>query len=185
MSSDIFSCKRDYTKFDMFYAVTQKNLGIAGTALVVISKQMLQKQVRNLPPMWDYNAHVKEKSVLNTANVFGIFVCLLMLRWIKAKGIENIEKENKLKAKLLYEAIDDSRQFVPYIQIKEHRSQMNVCFNAKKQETEKVFLALCEENNITGIAGHRSIGGFRVSLYNAITLESVQKLVNIIKIVDL
>ena len=177
MSSDIFSREHDYTKYTMFYAAVQKNLGTPGTALTVIRKDMLERIVRSLPPMLNYSAQVKEDSILNTANVFGIYVSLLMLRWIKAKGIKAIEKENKQKAKILYDAIDKSAVFTAHVKEKAHRSMMNVCFTANSAKTEKAFLELCDKNDITGIKGHRSVGGFRASLYNAVPLEAVEQLV--------
>jgi len=184
MSSDIFSRKHDYSKYSMFYAAAQKNLGIAGVALAVIRKDLLKRTVRELPPMLSYIAQVKEGSILNTANVYGIYVSLLMLRWIDSRGIADLEKENKQKAKLLYDTLDHSSVFTPYITEKAHRSIMNVCFTAKTPETEKNFLALCEENDITGIAGHRLVGGFRASIYNAVPLDWVERLVEIMKSVS-
>jgi phosphoserine aminotransferase len=181
MSSDIFSMARDYTKYAMFYAAAQKNLGIAGVALAVIRKDMLRTITREIPPMLDYRAQVKENSVLNTANVFGVYTSLLMLRWIKNKGIENIEKENRKKAALLYDALDASKVFTPHVKEQSHRSLMNVCFTTNTPETEKSFLALCEQNNITGIKGHRFVGGFRASLYNAVSYGDVERLVELIK----
>ena len=180
MSSDIFSGKHDFTKYAMFYAAAQKNLGIAGVALAVIRKDMLENIARPLPPMLDYTQQVKDNSLLNTANVFGVYVSLLMLRWIKARGIDAIAKENKQKADLLYHALDNSVIFKPHVTEKAHRSLMNVCFSANTEEDEKTFLALCEKNNITGIEGHRSVGGFRASLYNAVRLEDVMRLAQLI-----
>ncbi len=179
MSSDIFSAKRNYKNYAMFYAAAQKNLGAAGTTLVVIRKDLLERTTRDLPPMLSYKAHVKEHSILNTANVFGIYVSLLMLRWTADKGIGAIEKENRQKAKLLYDALDKSEVFTPHVKVKADRSLMNVCFTAKTPKQEKDFLELCNENNITGVKGHRSVGGFRVSLYNAVPLGSVQRLVEL------
>ena len=124
---------------------------------------MLESVAATLPPMLSYKAHAKENSVLNTANVFGIYVSLLTLRWIKEKGIGAIEKENREKARLLYEAIDNSALFTAHVKEKEHRSIMNVCFTANTAAHEKAFLALCDKHNITGIKGHRSVGGFRAS----------------------
>ncbi len=184
MSSDIFSGKRDYTQFDMFYAVAQKNLGIAGNTLVVIKKELLQHQARKLAPIFCYNNHVLENSILNTANVFGIYVSLLMLRWITKKTLVQIENENNQKAQLLYDTIDNNPHFNAYIQDKSDRSFMNVCFTANDALIEEKLLDSCAENNITGIKGHRSIGGFRVSLYNAITSNDVKKLVAIINSIN-
>jgi len=179
MSSDIFSRKQDYKQYAMFYAAAQKNLGAAGVALAVIHKDLLGRTARELPPMLSYKAQAKENSIVNTANVFGIYVSLLMLRWIKAKGIDAIERENNQKAKLLYDTLDNSKAFTPSVKEKSQRSLMNVCFTANSPEKEKAFLALCEENNITGIKGHRSVGGFRASIYNAVPLESVELLVKL------
>jgi phosphoserine aminotransferase len=179
MSSDIFSGKRNYTDYSMFYAAVQKNLGTPGVALCVIRKDLLEKMNDTLPPMLSYKAHVKANSVLNTPNVFGIYVSLLMLRWIKQQGIDTIEKENKRKAKLLYDTLDAGKLFRPYVKEKADRSLMNVCFTAATPDIEKKFLSLCEDNDITGIKGHRSTGGFRVSLYNAIPYSSVERLVEL------
>jgi len=181
MSSDIFSAKTDYSRFSVFYAAVQKNLGAAGLALVVIRKDMLPKTKVVLPPMMSYARHAQENSVLNTANVFGVYVSLLMLRWIDARGIDAIEKENKRKAALLYDAIDSNSNFSANIKEKAYRSLMNVCFSANTPEVEQAFLALCEKNNITGVKGHRSVGGFRASLYNAVTYEQVEELVGVMK----
>jgi phosphoserine aminotransferase len=180
MSSDIFSYRQDYSKYAMFYAAAQKNLGTPGVALVVVRKDMLQKTRRTLPPMFDYRALVKERSVLNTANVSGVYLSLLMLRWTKARGIDNMERDNRKKAQLLYDVIDSSKIFTAHVSEKSHRSLMNVCFTAINAETEKAFLDACESNNIIGIKGHRSVGGFRISLYNPITVEEVKKLTTVI-----
>ena len=181
MSSDIYSRAHDYSRYGLFYAAVQKNLGTPGTALTVIRKDMLARIVRKLPPMLSYSAQVQEDSILNTANVFGIYLSLLMLRDVKARGINAIEKENKQKAKLLYDAIDSSDVFTAHVKEKTHRSMMNVCFTAKTEQIEKDFLRLCDENDIVGIKGHRSVGGFRASLYNAVPLTAVQRLVEIMK----
>jgi len=177
MSSDIFCRKHNYNNYAMFYAAVQKNLGTPGVALAVIRKDMMGRIIRSLPPMLDYKAQAKENSILNTANVVGVYISLLMLRWIKAKGIDNIERENRHKAEMLYNAIDNSKMFKPHVTEKAHRSLMNVCFTANTPAIEKDFLELCKSHNITGIKGHRMIGGFRVSLYNAITVASVGQFV--------
>ncbi len=181
MSSDIFSQMRDYSKYSLFYAAAQKNLGVAGTALAVVRKDMIGRIPDSIPPMLSYKEQVKKRSILNTSNVFGVYISLLMLRWIKQKGIVNIEADNKAKASLLYSALDSSALFRPQVTVKEHRSYMNVCFSASSAEVEHTFLALCDENNITGIKGHRSVGGFRVSLYNCITVDEVKVLVDLMK----
>jgi len=176
MSSDIFSKKINYTNCSVFYAVAQKNIGPAGTTLVVLRKDMLQRAKRSLPPMMSYAEHVAKNSVLNTPPVFAIYVSMLMLRWIKAKGIAAIEEENKIKAGLLYDEVARNSLFSSTVK-KEHRSLMNVCFNAVDDKTEKLFLDFCEECGIVNIKGHRSTGGFRASIYNAVTVEDVKYVV--------
>ena len=179
MSSDILGCARNYRRFDLFYAATQKNLGTPGLALVVVRRSMLEKTVRSLPPMFSYAAHAAQNSILQTANVSAQYATLLMLRWIKEMGIEHIINTNKEKARILYHALDNSNLFIPHVTQTAHRSTMNVCFTAKHPETEQAFLKLCDDNNIIGIKGHRSVGGFRVSLYNAVPLMHVEKLVQL------
>ncbi|MEI8279011.1 MAG: 3-phosphoserine/phosphohydroxythreonine transaminase [Bacteroidota bacterium] len=180
MSSDIFSQQRDYSRCAMFYAVAQKNIGPAGTTLVVLHKDMLKKINKGQPPMLDYAAHVKENSVLNTPPVFAIYTTMLMLRWIKAKGIAAVEKENAAKAALLYDEVSRNSLFHSIIK-ESDRSTMNVCFVAKDVSNEKTFITFCEQRGITNIAGHRSTGGFRASLYNAIPLSAVKRLVQAMK----
>lgn len=181
MSSDILSAAHDYSRYAMFYAAVQKNLGTPGLALAVIRKDFLKQAADNVPPMLSYKAQVKENSILNTANVSGVYVSLLMLRWIKARGIAAIEKENTQKAQILYKAIDESKYFNAYVQDKEHRSKMNVCFTADTKENEAAFLDLCKTNNIIGISGYRAVGGFRASIYNAVPVENVAKLAALIQ----
>ena len=181
MSSDIFSSKRNYTNCDMFYAAAQKNAGPAGATLVAVKKEMLETIKRDLPPMLDYAAQVRENSILNTSPVFAIYTSLLMLRWTKAKGIDAIEKENREKANLLYNEVERNSLFNLLVKKEEDRSLMNVCFTAIDPGTEKSFYKFCEERNIVGIKGHRSAGGFRVSLYNAVTLDATQQLVSTMK----
>jgi phosphoserine aminotransferase len=181
MSSDIYCMKRDYTKYAMFYAAAQKNLGTPGLSLVVIHRDFLATAHPNLPPMLSYKAHVQEGGVLNTANVSGIYISLLMLRWLKAKGIDSIEDNNRRKAALLYGRLDNSSVFKPCVTQPEHRSLMNVTFSIVDKDLEARFVALCEANGVLGIEGHRSIGGFRVSLYNAIELSDVETLVQLMQ----
>ncbi len=180
MSSDIFSRDIDYSRFDMFYACAQKNIGPAGVTLAVVNKQLLKFKKRAIPPMLDYGEHVKKGSVLNTPPVFAIYTSLLTLRWIKEKGIEQIDKENKIKAALLYDEIERNTLF-HFTVNRMDRSKMNVCFHAKDKETENAFKQYCEENGITGIEGHWSAGAFRVSLYNAISIADVEQLVATMK----
>jgi phosphoserine aminotransferase len=181
MSSDILSGKRDCTQYAMFYAAAQKNLGIAGVALAVIRKDLLEKTARQVPPMLSYQHQVKQNSVVNTANVAGVYAALLMLRWTKQKGLDNIAAENNLKAKALYAAIDKSKVFNARVTEATHRSLMNVCFTAESPEAEDAFMQLCARQSIVGIEGHRVTRGFRVSLYNAIPLSSVETLVGLMQ----
>jgi phosphoserine aminotransferase len=180
MSSDILSMKRDYTACSFFYAVAQKNLGTAGVTLVVIRKDMLQRICRSLPPMLDYAAHVRAGSVLNTPPVFNIYTSLLSLRWLKARGIDAVEQENRLKATMVYEALERNPLFYLPVE-RDSRSLMNVVFKAKDAAAEATFLERCTEHGITGVKGHRSAGGFRVSLYNAIPLTAVETLVDVLR----
>lgn len=175
MSSDIFSRRLAYTHCSMFYAVAQKNIGPAGATLVVLHRDMLQRIKRELPPMMNYAEHVAKKSVLNTPPVFPVFVSLLMLRWTKQKGIEAIERENNAKAALLYEEIERNALFRSTVK-KEHRSAMNVCFVAD-DDIEQDFADFCEKQGLLNIRGHRTVGGFRASLYNAVSMDDVKKLV--------
>lgn len=179
MSSDIFGQARDYTQYDMFYATAQKNLGSAGVALAVISNKLLQTASATVPPMLSYAHQVKQNSVVNTANVAGIYTSLLMLRWTKNQGIANIEQQNMQKADALYDHLDQSQHFVARVTEKDHRSRMNVCFTAREKAVGDRLLALCDKYGITGIEGHRSTGGFRVSLYNAIPFSAVQLLLSV------
>lgn len=181
MSSDILSRKFNYSSCAMFFAVAQKNIGPAGVTLVAIHKDFLKKQVRTLSPMLDYVQHARQHSVLNTPPVFAIYTSLLTLRWINKRSLHVISKENHAKAQVLYEEIDHNPFFTATVVNRLHRSDMNICFLAKDKQTEMGFSKLCEENGVTGIAGHRSVGGFRASLYNAISLADVGKLVSLMQ----
>ncbi len=180
MSSDIFWGRHNYDNYALFYAAVQKNLGTPGIAMVAIRKDMQERIVRTMPPMLNYKAQAQENSVLNTANVFGVYTSLLMLRWVRAKGIDTIEHENRKKAHMIYDAIDASEFFTAHVQEKSHRSMMNVCFTANSKEIEKAFLALCDENNIAGVKGHRFVGGFRASLYNAVSVDNAALLASLV-----
>ena len=177
MSSDIFSRVVNNKSIDIIYAGAQKNLGAAGATLVVVRKSILGKLKRQIPTMMDYQRHIEEKSMLNTPPVFAIYVCLLNLRWLKANGgVAAMEKRNIEKAALLYAEIDRNPLFKGTAETAS-RSKMNVCFVMQDPEKEKAFLAHAESAGIYGIAGHRSVGGFRASLYNALSIESVKVLV--------
>jgi phosphoserine aminotransferase len=176
MSSDIFSRPFDATKFDMIYAGAQKNMGPAGTTLVIIKKSFLAKQVdRKIPTMLNYKIHIENGSMYNTPSVFAIFVCMHTLRWVKEMGLEAMEARNKAKADLLYSEIDRNTLFMGTV-AKEDRSRMNVNFVLNNKDYEAEFLKLCESKNLSGLKGHRSVGGLRASMYNALSIESVQVL---------
>lgn len=181
MSSDIFSRVIDFNAFDLIYAGAQKNMGPAGVNLVVVKNSILGKVKRSIPTIMDYRNHIKEGSMLNTPPVFAVYVCMLTLRWLKALGgVAVIEKLNNEKASLLYAAIDESPLFTGTAH-KDDRSKMNVCFVMKDTSLEESFLQFTKEQGIIGIKGHRLVGGFRASLYNALPVSSVQVLCNLIK----
>lgn len=180
MSSDIFSVQRDYSRCALFYAVVQKNIGAAGATLVVVRKDMLGRIKRNLPDSLNYAAQAKAKSLLNTPPVFSIYSSLLMLRWIKEKGMATIEQENREKAGMLYQCLENTPAFELIVQ-PESRSLMNIVFRGKDARTEELFREKCREAGIEGINGHRSVGGFRASLYNAVSLEDTRQLVQVLE----
>jgi phosphoserine aminotransferase len=181
MSSDILSRMTDFNRYSLIYAGAQKNIGAAGVNLVIVKKEILGKVNRPLPAMMDYLKHIEAGSVLNTPPVFAIYVCMLTLRWLKKiGGIQAIEKINIQKAKLLYDTLDELPMFRPTVN-REDRSRMNVVFVMNDQELEKKFLAECKDNGMIGVKGHRSVGGFRVSLYNALPLDSVKALTDLLK----
>lgn len=181
MSSDIFSRPLDYKQFSLIYAGSQKNLGASGSTLVIVKKDILGKVSRKLPSMMDYQLHIKNDSMFNTPSTFAVYVNLLVLEWIQAQGgLQALGKRNQAKADLLYGEIDSNPLVVGYAN-KEDRSLMNVVFNLTDESTKERFDALCKEANISGIKGHRSVGGYRASIYNALPLESVQVLVDVLK----
>jgi phosphoserine aminotransferase len=177
MSSDIFSRTLDFSKFALIYAGAQKNMGPAGTTLVVIKEELLGKTGRTLPSMMDYQKQIKADSMYNTPAVFPIYASLLTLRWLKKLGgIAAIEKINAAKALLLYQEIDRNPLFVGTAEV-EDRSVMNATFVLKNPTQAAQFDALWKAAGISGLNGHRSVGGYRASMYNALPLESVQVLV--------
>ncbi len=181
MSSDIFSRELDFKKFGLIYAGAQKNMGAAGVNLVVVNKNLLGKVHRKIPSILDYKNHIENGSMLNTPPVFAIYVAMLTLRWVKSiGGLKTIEATNNEKANLLYNTIDALPIFTPTV-AKEDRSKMNVCFVMENETIEKEFLSLCNKSNIYGIRGHRSVGGCRASLYNALPLSSVVYLTDLMK----
>jgi phosphoserine aminotransferase len=181
MSSDILSRQVDFNKYDLIYAGAQKNIGAAGVTVVVVNKNKLGHVQRTMPAMMDYRNHIQAGSMLNTPPTFAIYVCLLTLRWLKKTGgVEAIEKVNNKKAELLYNTLDSLPVFKGTV-AKEDRSKMNACFVAQDAETEKEFAALCEQEGMVGVKGHRTVGGFRVSMYNALPYESVVVLTDLMK----
>jgi phosphoserine aminotransferase len=179
MSSDIFSRPIDVSQFGLIYAGAQKNMGPAGAALVIVQKDLLGKSERNINSMLDYNVHIKAESMYNTPPAFPVYVCMLTLRWLKKMGgVAAIKKQNIEKATIFYDALDNNSHFIGNV-IKEDRSLMNACFNLKDITMENRFLQACNDNGIVGIKGHRLSGGFRASLYNALPIESVHKLIEV------
>lgn len=179
MSSDIFSRQIDFSKFSLIYAGAQKNMGPAGTTLVVVKESILGKVSRTIPSMLDYKTHIDKDSMFNTPPVFAVYTSMLTLEWLKENGgITNIEKKNIEKANLLYDAIDNNELFNGFAR-KEDRSLMNVTFNLKNQEHKNNFDKLCLEANINGVNGHRSVGGYRASIYNALSIDSIKVLIEV------
>ncbi len=179
MSSDIYSREIDANKFHMIYAGAQKNLGPSGVTLVLIRKSWLETVKRAMPTMFAYKTYVDNQSLYNTPPVFPIYVIMENLRWIKAQGgLKAVEKANQEKAQLLYKAIDELPLFKG-VAATEDRSLMNITFVLTKPELDKEFLATAEAAGCIGLAGHRSVGGFRASTYNALAKESVQVLVDV------
>ncbi|GAB5475603.1 MAG: 3-phosphoserine/phosphohydroxythreonine transaminase [Maribacter sp.] len=179
MSSDIFSRQLDFTQFDLIYAGAQKNMGPAGTTLVIVKKDILGKVSRQIPSMLDYQVHIGKGSMFNTPSVFAVYVSMLTLQWLKdLGGIPAIEEINEKKARLLYSEIDLSPVFDGYAK-KEDRSIMNATFNLTDNKLKDTFDGLLKEAGINGLNGHRSVGGYRASMYNALSLESVGVLVDV------
>jgi phosphoserine aminotransferase len=185
MSSDIFSRQLDFSKFSLIYAGAQKNMGPAGTTLVVVKEDILGKVSRAIPSMLNYKTHIEKASMFNTPAVFSVYVSMLTLQWLKdLGGISAIEKVNSQKAELLYNEIDRNQLFEGFVARKEDRSKMNATFNLKNNEMKSTFEALLNEAGINGLNGHRSVGGYRASMYNALPLESVQVLVDVMRTVE-
>lgn len=181
MSSDIFSRPIDVSKYSLIYAGAQKNLGPAGVTLVIVKPDILGKIERKIPSMLDYKIHIKNNSLYNTPPVYAIYASFMTLQWLKSiGGLKEIDKCNEAKAKLLYDEIDRNSLFNGTVE-KDSRSRMNVCFLAKTPELEEKFIKFATEKGMVGIKGHRSVGGFRASLYNAMPIESVQVLVDTMK----
>lgn len=181
MSSDIFCRPTAFDQFDLIYAGAQKNMGAAGVTMVVVKKEILGKVNRNIPAILDYKKHIEAGSLLNTPPVFSIYVSLLTLRWIEAQGgLVAMGKRNNEKAKLLYDTIDSLPAFHCPI-AKEDRSIMNAVFFLTDPTREEAFLALCKKEGMIGVKGYRTVGGIRVSMYNALPLSSVQAFCDLMK----
>jgi phosphoserine aminotransferase len=179
MSSDILSRVLDFNKFDLIYAGAQKNMGAAGVNLVIVNKNILGKVNRAIPTILDYRNHITEGSMLNTPPVFAVYVAMLTLRWIKKNGgVAVMEKQNHEKASLFYTTLDALPIFTCPI-AENSRSNMNAVFIMKDAALEKEFLELCKKEGMYGIKGHRSVGGFRASMYNALTIHSVKALTDL------
>jgi len=181
MSSDIFSRKINVADFGLIYAGAQKNMGPAGVTLVIVKDEILGKVDRKIPAMFNYLVQIEGGSMYNTPPCFAIYVSMLTLRWLKAKGgVEVIEQENITKARVLYDEIERNPLFKPVCAV-EDRSNMNVTFVMENAELEKPFLKLCDERGIVGIKGHRSVGGFRASIYNALPITSIYTLIDVMQ----
>lgn len=181
MSSDIFSREIDFSQFDMIYAGAQKNMGPAGATLVVVKENVLGKVSRNIPSMMNYELFIKKDSMFNTPPVFSVYVSMLTLEWIARNGgVSAIEKKNKSKAELIYTEIDRNSLFEGFT-AKEDRSMMNATFTLKDENLASRFDKLWKDAHINGLNGHRSVGGYRASMYNALPHESVEVLVDVMK----
>lgn len=181
MSSDIFSRPVDVSKFGLIYAGAQKNMGIAGTTLVIVKDEILGKVSRNIPSMLDYKLHIENESMYNTPPVFAIYMALETLKWVKRMGgVAAMETRNEEKARRLYAEIDANPLFKGTAAL-EDRSRMNVCFVMNKPELEGAFDKAAIAANLSGLKGHRSVGGFRASMYNAMDVESIDALVAVMR----
>jgi phosphoserine aminotransferase len=182
MSSDIFSRVLDFSRFDIIYAGAQKNMGPAGTTLVVIKEEVLGKVSRTIPAMLDYKVHISKDSMFNTPAVFPVYVSMLTLEWLKDMGgISAIEKINNKKASLIYTEIDKNPLFKGFVSNPDDRSKMNATFTLENESLKDTFDSMWKAAGISGLNGHRSVGGYRASMYNALPLESVQVLVDVMK----
>jgi len=181
MSSDIFSRRFDVADHALIYAGAQKNMGPAGVTLVIVKEELLGKTGRNLPSMLDYRVHIKGESMFNTPPVFAIYVSMLTLQWLKDRGgVAWAEQNNRAKADLFYSELDRNGLFVGTAAT-EDRSRMNATFLLRDEAHTDRFSAMLKEAGISGLKGHRDVGGFRASMYNALPIESVQVLVDVMR----
>ena len=179
MSSDIFSRSLDFSKFDLIYAGAQKNMGPAGTTLVVVKEDILGKVTRQIPSMMDYKVQISKDSMFNTPPVFAVYTSMLTLKWLKGLGgIEAIEKENFKKSRLMYSEIDLNPLFKGFAATAD-RSTMNATFSLTDEKLKDTFDGMWKDAGINGLNGHRSVGGYRASMYNALPLGSVETLVEV------
>ena len=179
MSSDIFSRTLDFSKFDLIYAGAQKNMGPAGTTLVIVKEEILGKVTRQIPSMMDYKVQIGKDSMFNTPPVFAVYTSMLTLEWLKGLGgIEAIEKENFKKSRLMYSEIDLNPLFKGFAAT-EDRSTMNATFSLIDDKLKDTFDGMWKKAGINGLNGHRSVGGYRASMYNALPLGSVEALVEV------
>jgi phosphoserine aminotransferase len=179
MSSSILSTEMDYNQFDFVYASTHKNLGTAGCTIVFIKKYLLNNTNSNCPSICSFKKNVEANSIYSTPPVYAVFTSLLMLRWTKQQSLEKLFYNNKAKAKLLYDAIDESKIFSNSV-VKKYRSSMNVVFNCD-EKLQSTFIDFAKSNGVINITGHRSVGAFRASMYNAMPIAGVEKLVSVMK----
>lgn len=181
MSSDIFSRVIDVSKYDLIYAGAQKNIGPAGLTIVIVKDEILGKSSREIPSMLDYISYKDNDSMYNTPPVFSIYTAMLNLNWLKSKGgVAELEKENKAKAFALYTEIDRNSLFKGTCAV-DDRSRMNVCFVMENPELEKPFAKFADDNGFEGLKGHRIVGGFRASMYNALPITSVHALIDLMQ----
>jgi phosphoserine aminotransferase len=181
MSSDIFYAPQNFSQFSLIYAGAQKNMGAAGVNMVVVKKELLGKISRKIPTIMDYQKHIAAGSLMNTPPVFAIYVSLLTLRWIiEEGGLPEMQLRNTAKSNLLYHTIDSLPVFEALV-AKEDRSLMNAVFFLKDQRLEESFLSLCKEEGMIGVKGYRTVGGVRVSMYNAMPLSSVETFCELMK----
>ena len=177
MSSDIASRVHDFSKFDLIYAGAQKNLGPAGVTIVIIKDEFLQKANKDIPTMFSYHTHAKKDSLFNTPPVFPIYIVKLVLEWIIAHGgIAGIEKLNVAKQERIYQMMDLYPDYYRGTVKPDSRSWMNICMRLPNEELEKKFISEAKANGMAGLKGHRDVGGIRVSTYNAMTIEGIEKL---------
>jgi phosphoserine aminotransferase len=181
MSSD-FYCKRfDPNKFGLLYAGAQKNAGPSGVTIVIIRKDLLERSPDNIPTLLNYKIFAGKNSLYNTPNTFGIYLVNLVMHWIKDQGgIDAVEKTNREKARILYDVLDAGSFYKPHAR-KEHRSWMNVTWRCPDEELEKKFVAEATARGMIGLKGHRSVGGIRASIYNAMPMKGVEQLVDFMK----